>query len=201
MKDACTEGAGNPMKPNRTAAGFSMTELVLVVAVLSILVSFAMPSVMQAYRGYELDGAATRVAEVLRLTKFEAIRRNNTINCLIQTTAASSSIWTDSNGDGIEQASEHQARLSGGINLAAGAPPNSGGLAASVGVGVLTVLTGPVAAVTFDARGAVNPPAVYVLYIQYPAIQGAGSRAVVLLPSGSVQVWKASANGGWVLYS
>jgi type IV fimbrial biogenesis protein FimT len=183
--------------------GLSILELLLVLAVSSILLATATPSFLQAYRGYQMKDAVTRVAGVLRLTRFEAIRRNTPVNCLIQGTANSSSIWTDSNGDGIEQPTENQTLLSGGINLSsAGTVPNPAGLAAAVGVGALTVLS-PTDATTvaFDGRGAVNPPAVYVLYLCNVSIPSAGYRAVILLPSGSIQTWSSDSSGQWRRYN
>jgi type IV fimbrial biogenesis protein FimT len=190
-------------KKLRTAHGFSMVELLVVLAVSLIILATATPSFVHAYRGYQMRDAAARVAGVLRLTRFEAIRRNTPVNCLVQGNANTSSIWTDSDGDGVEQLNETQTLLNGGINLlSAGNVPNVAGLAAAVGVGALTVLSpADATTVTFDARGAVNPPGVYVLYVSNVSIPNASYRAVVLLPSGSIQVWSAGASGQWRRYN
>jgi Tfp pilus assembly protein FimT len=185
----------------RTAIGFSLPETVLVMTVSLIMLAIGLPNFLQAYRSYQLNDAASRLAGVLKLTRFEAIRRNLQINCLIQGNATSANIWTDSNGDGVEQPTEHQTSLGGGVNLSvSGNIPNTGGLAGAVGAGALTTLSPTNSAVTFDTRGAVNPPAVNVLYIRNPSLPGAGYRAVVLLPSGSVQVWSADPAGNWQMH-
>lgn len=182
----------------QSSSGFSLPETVLVLTVTLIILAIALPNFLQAYRSYQLNDAAARVAGVLKLTRFEAIRRNIPINCLVQGTATSANIWTDSNSDGVEQPTEHQTSLGDGVNLSvSGNIPNTGGLAAAVGAGALTTLSPTNSAVTFDARGAVNPPALYVLYIRNISVPGAGSRAVVLLPSGSVQTWSADSLGNW----
>jgi Tfp pilus assembly protein FimT len=191
----------NAARKIRTANGFSMAELVLVLTVTLIILAIGLPNFIQTYRSYQLNDAADRVAGVLKLTRFEAIRRNIPINCLIQGTATSANIWTDSNGDAIEQPSEHQTSLGDGVNLSvSGNIPNAGGLAAAVGAGALTTLSPTNSAVTFDARGAVNPPALYVLYIRNISVPGVGYRAVVLLPSGSVQLWAADSAGSWQIH-
>lgn len=189
-------------KQRKNAPGFSLPELVMVLAVTLIILAIALPNFLQAYRQYQLNDAAARVAGVLKLTRFEAIRRNIPINCLVRGTANSSNIWTDSNGDGVEQPTEHQTLLTGGVSLSlAGNIPNAGGLAGAVGVGALIPLSPTNSTVTFDARGALNPPAVNVLYIHNISVPGAGYRAVVLLPSGSIQEWSADSAGNWQIHN
>lgn len=183
--------------------GFSLPELVIVIAISFVVMGIALPSFMRMYRGYQLTDAASRVAVVLKATRLDAIRRNNLINCRINGVATSATIWDDSNGDGIAQSSESQAIVSGALSLAsAGAVANTAGLAASAGVGVLTVLSpADLTTVAFDYRGAPNPAAVYVLYIRNPDVPAAGYRAVILLPSGAIQMWSATSNGAWFQYS
>lgn len=192
-------------KRRNSARGVSLIETLVVVAIAFTMLAVATPSFLQAYRGYQLDNAAAQVAGILKATRFQAIRLNAQVpvNCVIRVVAGQTHIWSDSNipvNDGIEQATEPQALLSGNVNLvAAGAVPNTAGLAALIGVPVLTA-TSPVNGVdTFDGRGAANPaaPGVFVLYVGNTAIPAVGYRAVVLLPSGSIQVWSADSAGSW----
>ena len=46
-------------------------------------------------------------------------------------------------------------------------------------------------------RGAGNPALVYVFYLNNQGDPSVGARAVILLPSGSVQIWKADSLGNW----
>lgn len=181
-----------------SAKGFSLVELVVVVAVILVLIAVAMPSFLVAFRSYQLSGAAIQVADVVSSTRFEAIRLNKQINCLIQLTGSSTQMWADSNRDGIAQSSEKQILLSGNLNLApAGSVPNTAGLAAAIGVTVLTAVSTTNGAIAFDARGALNPAGVYVLYVFNSAVPSAGYRAVILLPTGSIQIWAADNAGNW----
>ncbi len=185
----------------RATSGFSLLELVVVTAVIFIILGVGLPFFTQAYRDYQLNDAATQVAGILKATRFEAIRRNAPvpINCVIAQGGVPSvtNMWADSNGDGVEQATETQILLRGTLQLvAAGTVPATGALAAGVGVAALTAVPPAAATLSFDFRGAVVPAGVYVIYINDLA-PNAGYRAVILLPSGSVQVWAASAVGGW----
>jgi len=52
-------------------------------------------------------------------------------------------------------------------------------------------------AITFDTRGAVSGLAAYVFYVGSDIDPEFGYRAVVLLPSGSTQIWTAPNGGAW----
>jgi len=183
----------------RPTSGFSLLELVVVTAVIFTLLGVGLPFFTQAYRDYQLNDAATQVAGVLKAARFEAIRRNVAVNCVIAQGGAPvvTNMWVDSNGDGNEQGTETQILLRGTLTLVAAATvPSTGALAAGVGVAALTAIPPAAAVITFDFRGAVNPAGVYAIYINDLA-PNAGYRAVILLPSGAIQVWTASAAGGW----
>jgi hypothetical protein len=106
-------------------------------------------------------------------------------------------VFTDSNYDTNVQNTEKQIQLSGNVNLVpAGTPP--GGLAAAVGVATLTNVPLANGGIAFDNRGAITPVSVSVLYVGNLALPNLGYRAVVLLPSGSVQIWTTTdATGNW----
>jgi len=179
--------------------GFTMLELVVVVAVIMVVTAVSMPSFMQAMRIYRLNDAATQVAGVLKFTRYEAIRLNvpavNPQTARTLLAGAGTYVFTDSNNSNSVQNTEKQVLFSGNVNLvAAGLPP--GGLAAAVGVAGLTTVPVTGGLISFDHRGALTPAAVNVLYIGNVAFPDLGYRAVVLLPSGSVQIW-TSASGNW----
>jgi len=68
----------------RRASGFSLTELVVAMAVAMILMAVALPAFLRAYHSYQLSNAATQMADIVRLTRYEAIRLNKTVNCVIR---------------------------------------------------------------------------------------------------------------------
>lgn len=185
--------------------GLSLVELVIVVAVIMVITAVSLPYFLQAYGTYQLNDAATQVAGILKFTRYEAIRRNGPVSAQIRqasSTRPTTNIWTDSNGDATEQNTEKQVFLDDNIVLdASTVPPNTAALASAVGVASLTAVSfsSSAGSVTFDQRGAVTPAAVDVLYVGNVARQTYGYRAVVLLPSGSVQIWTtdATASAGW----
>jgi len=184
-------------------AGFSLLELLITMTVIVIVTAIAVPSFTRMYRAYQLDDVASQVAGVIKITRFEAVRRNMQVNCKITQSGsnpATTTIWTDSNGNGTVDSTEKQILLSSVANMvSASTPPGTTALATAIGTSTLTAVSLSSGSITFDARGAVTPAAVYVLYVGNAAIPDYGYRAVILLPSGSVQVWTASAAGDWHL--
>jgi len=194
----------NDVKRGRTG-GFSMVELAVVLAVIMIITAVSLPYFFQAFGTYQLNDAATQVAGILKFTRYQAIRGNAPVSLQIRqvtTPRAMTNIWTDSNGDATEQNTEKQVLLDDNIVLDAGnVPPNTAALATGVGVSTLTAVSfsSSAGSITFDQRGAVTPAAVNVLYVGNLARPTYGYRAVVMFPSGSVQIWTAdaTASAGW----
>jgi len=185
--------------------GFTILELVVVVAVIMIVTAVSLPSFLRTIRLYQLNDAATQVAGVLKFTRYEAIRLNvsstvglgGPLNARVRQAGTITNVFTDSNYDTNVQNTEKQIQLTGNVNLVpAGTPP--GGLAAAVGVATLTNVPLANGAIAFDNRGAITPASVSVLYVGNVALPNLGYRAVVLLPSGSVQIWTTTdATGNW----
>src|SRR5271169_274051 len=83
-------------KSRQITVGFSLTELVVVLAVAMILMAVGLPSFMRAYHAYQLSSAATQVADMLRLARYDAIRRNIQMNCVFQVSGTdpnNTNIW------------------------------------------------------------------------------------------------------------
>lgn len=184
----------------RPANGFTTVELALTLCVILVVAAIAIPSFMSAYRMYQLSDAASQVTGILAATRLDAIRGNTSVTCIIQKAAGVTRIWTDSIVNGTEDPGERQIIFTGAVNLVdAGSVPGAGNLAAALNVSTLTNVSLSNATFKFDQRGAVNPGAVaiYALYIGNTNALDAGYRAVILFPSGSIQIWQADGQGNW----
>jgi Tfp pilus assembly protein PilE len=202
------KSAPNPRTRRSRIAGFSMVELAVSLTVLLILTAIAIPSLTRSFRTYQLNDAAARLSDLLKFTRFEAVRRNTAVTLQIKQTGNSWTVWTDSNNNGNVDPTEKQLLIAGFATLlpAGGSPgpPSSASItavlcqaASSCPAATLTTLSGANNSVSFDARGAVSPLAADVLYLGSAANPGFGYRAVVLLPSGATQIWTAPAGGTW----
>jgi len=189
---------------SRRDSGFSLTELVVALAVGLILMGVAMPSFLRAYRSYQLSNAATQVSDILRLTRYEAIRLNKPINCVFQPSTTDPTMTqaslTDSLGNPLTGLSAKMIILGPAGNLVdAGSVPGAGGLPAAAALGATVPVPVPPAGATlqFDARGALASGNVDVFYLNSPSSSEAGYRAVLLMPAGSIQIWAGDSAGNW----
>ena len=188
------------VKRNR---GFSLTELVVTLAVGLVLIAVGLPAFLRAYHSYELSSAAVQVADILRLARYEAIRLNKPVGCMIGPSASSpgmTNLWVDSNGNGQLDVGEKMVLLGSSGNLVdGGTVPNTAGLVSGAVGSVSAVAPSPSSAeIWFDARGALSPPtSVNVFFLASAMAPEAGFRSVVLMPAGSIQIWTSDASGNW----
>jgi len=183
--------------------GFSMVELAVSLTVVLILSAVAIPSLMRSIRTYQLNSAAARVADMLKFTRFEAVRRNKQINFLMQASPDGWIVGTDSDNSGLVDATEKQQLIAGfAALLPSGVAPSPTAISAALGGATLTTKSGSNGSVTFDARGAIRvggaiSTSVFIFYLGSAVDPQFGYRAVVLLPTGTTQVWTAQAGGAW----
>lgn len=184
-------------------AGFSMVELAVSMSVLLILTAIAIPTLMRSFRTYQLNDAAARLADMLKFTRFEAVRQNKQVSFRMQQSGTAWIVGVDANGNGTIDVNEKQEVINGFATLLpSGAEPSPTAIIAALGGASLTTLSGNPGSVTFDARGAIRvagnvSPSVFVFYIASAADPEFGYRAVILLPSGSTQIWTAPNGGTW----
>ena len=186
------------------SSGFSMVELAVSLTVLLILTAIAVPSLMYSFRTYQLNDAATRVSDALKFTRYEAVRRNTQVCFLMQSGPASSwIIGTDSNCSGTFTANERQQVIAGFAGLlGSGVAPSPSAISTALGGASLTTKSGGNGSITFDARGAIRvggsvSNTIFVFYIGSSTDSEFGYRAVVLVPSGNIQIWTAPPAGPW----
>jgi Tfp pilus assembly protein FimT len=186
----------------KRVSGFSLTELVVAMAVAMVLMTVALPYFLRAYHFYQLSNAATQVADILRLTRYEAIRLNRTVNCLIRPDTTdrtmTDALMTDVNGNPLTGVASRMIVLGSSGNLV-DSVTGAGALPALAALGATTPVAIPPAGgtVPFDARGAVTTGNVTVFYLKAPGSPESGSRAVLLMPAGSIQIWSGDSTGAW----
>ncbi|MGH9788287.1 MAG: pilus assembly FimT family protein [Candidatus Acidiferrales bacterium] len=59
-------------------AGFSLLEMLVVIAILITMMAIAAPSLLRAIASYRLESSARGVSSLIQRTRFEAMRRNRT---------------------------------------------------------------------------------------------------------------------------
>jgi prepilin-type N-terminal cleavage/methylation domain-containing protein len=69
----------NGRRPWRAASGFSLTELVMVVAIIGVITSIAIPNLMAARQGYQIHTAGLNITNRIGEARMEALRRNRQV--------------------------------------------------------------------------------------------------------------------------
>ncbi len=184
--------------------GFSLLELVVAMVVALILTGMAVPYFLRAYHSYQLTHAATQVADIVRLTRYEAIRRNKPLRCVFQPDAQTPGVtdasMTDTSRTALTGVAAKTILLGTEGNLVdPNSVPGASALPAAANLGPTAPTNVPASGVTlqFDARGALATISVTVFYLQNAAAPDAGYRAVLLTPAGSLEIWTADTTGNW----
>ena len=72
---------GNKVK-RKHSAGFTVVELIIVIAIVTICLAIAMPDIATFSSGYRLKAAAREVATDLQLTRLLAVKENKTFQVI-----------------------------------------------------------------------------------------------------------------------
>src|SRR6266849_994807 len=113
-----------------------MVEMAVSLTVLMILTAIAIPSLMRSFRTYQLNDAAARLSDMLKFTRFEAVRRNSLEYFKINNPSGTAwALWTTSSSSSTNPlVTEKQLLITGIVTLlpAGGSPgpPSSASITA-----------------------------------------------------------------------
>lgn len=189
------------MKKAEAQRGFSLVELLVVVAIIMVISAVAVPSVLNSIAASRLRGATTDVGGLLQRMRMMAVRENKfyTAYCPnLGSTPNCSRLWIDSNGDGTYNPGEFVINFPTGVTLTTSSAPTG------LTVGGQTPGTG---APGFDARGMPCTPnatpsaatctqsssgaPTYAYYLTTSqGFKAAQWMAVSVASGGRVQVWR-----------
>jgi prepilin-type N-terminal cleavage/methylation domain-containing protein len=182
--------------------GFSLIELVMVIAIMLAIAAMAMPKFLTFAATYQLRSGLDSVAGVVQQTRVNAVRGNKVIQ--VQSTASgnSSIIYGDTDASGTWSNGEPGAQLPKQVQIKTSGYPgnaytsvstysaesqstaikfNARGLPCVVISGICENL---------DTSGATNVPVGFVLYVQNTGKYGlTGWGAVTITPAGRIQEW------------
>ena len=191
----------------RRAQGFSLLELVVVLAIMLIVFSMSIIGVQAALRSYRASGDATALTEVLSLTRMRAAESNThaRLNCSLTTSFCQVEILNRTTNSYQNDTSAYSLSSGSSFNLdGIGAPPNGTQNALSQASPCLDnggVNIGNTACIVFNSRGipidatTLAPTRNDALYLA----NGTNSLAVTLSPTGAVSLWQNS-QGSWKAY-
>lgn len=193
---------GSTRRPNQglRARGFSLVELMVVVTIAAVMMAIAVPVINQGLRTYRLSAACANVADLVKRTRYEAIKNNTTVTFRTTTLAGNSVVYIDLNKNSTWDATEPVVVLPQDTPLLpAGVAPGP----SSMGAGYANAQVPT--AITFDSRGTVSfgagAPTVYVLYLGRTSNAATdGYKAVTITPVGKTKIWSTRGSSSWYAY-
>jgi prepilin-type N-terminal cleavage/methylation domain-containing protein len=194
------------MKSHRRT-GFSLIELVIVLAVVLTLVASALPAFLNSLNSYRLSNATQGLASLIDLNRFVAVQSNNSATLRQITQSGNAFLYIDKNNNSQMDASEQRLLLPSDMLILQPGSAVPGPAATGFQYPTATVFASATSTLTFDARGTVNScagaAAVCMIIVGAPFSPQLGYRAITINPMGQIKTWTWSAktNGGtWVAY-
>jgi Tfp pilus assembly protein FimT len=180
-----------------------LLELLVVLGITMVLLAIGVPAFLRMLHTIQLSDGATQVGNILRQARYAAISLNKPISCIFQPSSTNPGMtvfWVDSNRNGTQDPAEQMILLTSGGNLVNPAGvPNTPGLVAQAAVGSAgtTAQVPAGGTITFDGRGAVTSLKTNIFYLANANAPEVGYRAVLLMPTGSLQIWSGDPSGNW----
>jgi prepilin-type N-terminal cleavage/methylation domain-containing protein len=179
----------------RNCSGFSLIELVIVVAIILIVSAIAVPAFVRMTNSSELTTTTRGVSDLIQRARSEAVKQNTKVSCHFDLGAAPPVVWVDVNRSGVRAANDPQAYYPGPVRFAA----SGGWIPGPASMNFPS--TTPVAAggvITFDSRGAVDftavggVPTAWVLYLNFSGDPSYGAKGISVEPLGRSKIWSAT---------
>lgn len=194
------------MRSNRRS-GFSIIEVVIVLAVALTLLATALPAFFNSINSYRLSNTAQGLASLIDLNRFVAVQSNNPVSLRQTTQSGNAFFYIDKNNNSQMDASEQRALLPSDMLIMHPGSGVPGPSATGFQYPTATVFSSATSTLTFDARGTMNSCAgaasVCMIIVGAPSRPQSGYRAITVNPMGQIKTWTWSATSGggsWVAY-
>jgi prepilin-type N-terminal cleavage/methylation domain-containing protein len=191
----------------RSNTGFSLIELMVVVAIAIIITAISLPAVRRTVSSYQLDASGRNVANMLQATRSAASKNNTPYYAQFNTAAGPSIVNSLSAAEVVAGAAPSSAdpttNLSGQMAFAAAAPPNHAQLETAMGLAAGGAQIG--VTIGFNTRGLpcqptaspwiCNGPVGFEWFMQHKLT--GDWEAVTVSPAGRIKAWRMTGNGTW----
>jgi len=196
-------------KTQKKTQGFSLIELMLVIAVIMILAAISVPRMMTVVNDISLRYVATDLSGLLQSARIQAVRQNTFYSLIPGTLPSGQSMYFISTPSGAAYVNGNPV-LPYNSTITIHQGPGSGAPNETAFLTSLKFVVDPAAdAPSFSARGlpcigagnacAQIPGQGFVMFVTRGAVIGnIPWAAIVVNPSGHIQIWTCSSAGNWI---
>ena len=181
----------------RTARGFSVIELVIVVTLMGILAAFAMPRMR--IESSQVDTAARTIGMSLMVAQREAASRQHNVLLIFDTNAHTVNTVWDANNDGVKGANEKSRPFLLPERVVLGRPSGVSALGSASASIPVTLMSGGKPMLVLQRNGSVDRAVTF--YLTTPqSMAGAASkevRALVIARATARPEWYAWTGSTW----
>ncbi|HET9184140.1 MAG TPA: prepilin-type N-terminal cleavage/methylation domain-containing protein [Candidatus Angelobacter sp.] len=195
----------------RIHAGFSLIELIVVVAIAIIITAISLPAVRRTISSYQLDESGHNVANMLEQVRSAAVKNNTPYYAQFNTSAGPSIVNSLSAAEVLASANPNPAtdpttNVASQVSFPSATPPNHAQLETAMGLpagGGSTLQIG--GQIGFNSRGLPCQKNVTAWVCDIPAgfewfMQDGMTgewEAVTVSPAGRIRAWRMTGNGTW----
>jgi len=194
-------------KTQKKTQGFTLLEVMIVLGVTLILGAIAVPRMLASFNDIKLRYVATNLSGLLQSARIQSVRKNTFYSIQPGVQAGGPIYYIDKPGTAYA-AGDLLVPIDPAVTITLGtatAAPNSGAFLASLNFTVDPATDPP----SFSARGlpcigtpGACAPVAGQGFVMFMSRQGVAGNipwlAVVVNPSGHIQIWSCDSNGNWL---
>ena len=175
---------------HRSASGFSLLELMIVVGIIMVVSAMAMPKLMTTIADVRLRGAVNSASGIIQSARMIAIKDNKLRKVKYSNVSGGGFVYVDLNDDGTIQATEPQVQM-GSTIMAYSAPTGLSALTSTE----LNYTPTTVTSIMLNARGLPCSAAttcgvgMVIYFTDSRTVGSPGWAAVSVSPAGRVKTW------------
>jgi prepilin-type N-terminal cleavage/methylation domain-containing protein len=198
------------VRPKNTQAGFSLVEMIVVLALILIIVAVSIPTITQTIYNYRLDAAGHAVASLLQQARIQAVKSNTPYYAQFNTATTPNMVYANASTGAFTSGTDSDVTIANDISFLDPGTIDHKQLDDTLSSGNSSAISNIGGLIGFNARGLPcteqsSTPAICIQsgnaanYFEWfmQSKSNGGWEAVTVTPAGRIKAWRlVSTNGG-----